>query len=126
MVNSAIDEFWRLRPNAPVSGRMLCESAAIADGTSREFAFGRGRSAFIMFVVRQGDHYHGYLNLCPHYSLPLNHVPDQFLKDGEIECVQHFARFAIDDGRCLSGACEGHGLSRVPLTVTPDGQLAIA
>lgn len=119
-------QFWRLRPNAPASGRVLGDSALIAEGQAREFVFGRGRSAFAMFVVRRAGRYYGYLNLCPHYSLALNHEPDQFLRDGEIECVQHFARFAIEDGRCLSGACEGEGLWSIALTVDPAGALVIA
>jgi nitrite reductase/ring-hydroxylating ferredoxin subunit len=120
------DDSWRLRPNAPASGSVLGDAALVAEGQARQFVFGRGRSAFGMFVVRRDGRYFGYLNLCPHYSLPLNHQADRFLNDGQIECVQHFARFAIEDGRCLSGACEGEGLWRIPVIVTPDGQLAIA
>jgi len=115
-----------MRPNAPKPGALLGEAGQIAEGQARGFLFGRGRSAFAMFVVRQAGRYHGYLNLCPHYSLPLNHEPDRFLKDGQIECVQHFARFAIEDGRCLAGACEGEGLVRIPVVVDAHDQLVIA
>lgn len=119
-------QVWRLRPNAPPSGRVLGDATLIAEGQAKEFTFGRGRSAFGMFVVLHEGRYRGYLNLCPHYSLPLNREPDRFLNDGQIECVQHFARFAVEDGRCLSGACEGEGLWPIAVAVDANGQLVIA
>lgn len=126
MTEPADDAFWRLRPNAPAPGQVLSNADSIEDGEARAFVFGRGRAAFGMFVVRRGAGYYGYLNLCPHYSLPLNHEPDRFVNGGEIECVQHFARFAIEDGRCLSGACEGEGLWRIPVARDALGRLVIA
>ena len=78
-----------------------------------------------MFVVRQEGSYFGYLNLCPHFSLPLNHAPDQFIKDGMIECAQHFAHFDMASGLCVSGACEGESLVGVLVSLDADGQLVI-
>lgn len=122
----AQDGYWKLRPNAPASGQILDRPDTIADESAREFVFGRGRSAFRMFVVRRGAQFRGYLNICPHFSLPLNHAPDQFLKDGFIECAQHFARFDVEQGRCVSGACEGEWLARVPIAIDADGLLVVA
>jgi nitrite reductase/ring-hydroxylating ferredoxin subunit len=62
------------------------------------------------------------VNRCPHYSLPLNHRPDQFLtRDGDrIMCRQHLALFSIEDGECLDGACEGVPLEAVPVRLDGD------
>lgn len=103
---------------------MLGPLADVGD-SGREYVFGRGIGAFRMFVVRQGDGARAFVNMCPHYSLPLNHRADQFLtRSGDrIMCRQHLALFAIDDGRCLDGACEGEGLQPIPIRI--DGELMV-
>lgn len=113
---------WRHRPQAPASGTPLCDLIAIAPGTAREFNFGVGLNVFRMFVVRNGANVFGYLNLCPHYSLPLNVRQNEFLSaDGaRILCRRHLAVFSIEDGLCIDGACDGNALSPVPLVVRDD------
>jgi len=118
--------YWRLRPNAPQPGAPLGPAEEIAEGSAREYSFGRGRSAFRMFVVRHLREYRGYLNICPHFSLPLNHEPDAFMSDGLIVCTRHFARFRPLDGMCVEGACEGSHLDPVPVEIGADGMLRIA
>lgn len=118
---------WRTRPNAPLPGTPLFPLDAIPAGCAREVRFGRGRSAFSMFVVRLEDGgVRAYLNLCPHFSLPLNHAPDAFLHGGDILCRQHFALFRADTGACFSGACEGRSLTAIPIRVSAEGLLTIA
>jgi nitrite reductase/ring-hydroxylating ferredoxin subunit len=120
-------EFWTKRPNAPPRGAALGALAEVPDGGAREYVFGAGINAFRMFVVRQGEALHGYLNICPHYSLPLNHRADEFLtRDGsKIMCRQHLALFEIGTGACLDGACEGRALEQVPVRVEA-GQVVVA
>lgn len=103
---------------------MLGSAEDVPEGGARGYQFGRGRSAFGMFVVRKNGSVRGYLNLCPHFSLPLNHVPHQFVSEGRIMCVQHFARFRLEDGYCTEGACEGRYLDPVPV-VERQGRLFI-
>lgn len=88
--------------------------------------FGQGVNAWRMFVVRKGDRLHGYLNLCPHYSMPLNHQPNMFMsRDGtRIMCRQHLALFRVEDGTCLDGACDGRALDPVPVRLE-QGQMVI-
>ncbi len=107
---------WRTKSNAPTSGTELGALTEIGP-SGKEFLFGKGLNTFRLFVVRQGDGARAYVNACPHYSLPLNHRPDEFLsRDRDrIMCRQHLALFAIDDGRCLDGACEGQGLQAIPI-----------
>jgi nitrite reductase/ring-hydroxylating ferredoxin subunit len=115
MVEAA--EIWRTRPYAPNSGDVLGPLDSIADGQAKEFVFGRGRGAFHMFVVRKGVNVYGYLNICPHFSLPLNHRPDDFMSaDGQrIRCTRHFALFQVENGLCDAGACENLFLDAVPV-----------
>lgn len=126
-VETAPSDLWRRRPYAPDPGAVLGPLEDIVDGKAREFTFGVGIASFRMFVVRQGDCVFGYVNQCPHYSLPLNHRPDQFLTRAgdKIMCTQHLALFRIGDGACLDGACEGRSLDPVPVEVR-GGQIVIA
>lgn len=118
---------WRTRPRAPTPGTRLAALDEIEDGNAREFTFGRGTTVFSMFAVRRGDKVFGYLNICPHYSQPLNYRKGQFLnEDGSrIRCTMHFAEFRIEDGYGVSGAAERCWLDPVPLVVR-DGDIFIA
>jgi nitrite reductase/ring-hydroxylating ferredoxin subunit len=115
-------EAWKLRPNAPASGHRLGLLSEIPDGGAKEYVLGVGISAFKMFVVRKGAEAFAYLNICPHYSLPLNHRADEFLtRDASrIMCRQHLALFRLEDGACLDGACEGRALDPVPVRIEQD------
>jgi nitrite reductase/ring-hydroxylating ferredoxin subunit len=119
--------YWRLRPRAPMPGTALGALADIPEATGREFVFGRGKSAFSMFVIRRGAQVWGYLNLCPHFSLPLNYRAGEFLNEQttRIRCSRHFAEFRVEDGFCVSGAAENCYLDPVPLAVDPDGTVRI-
>jgi nitrite reductase/ring-hydroxylating ferredoxin subunit len=118
---------WRALPFAPPAGAPLAPLDELPDQAGREFSFGLGKHAFRLFVVRRGSDVRGYVNRCPHMSLPLNYRPGQFLThDGaHILCSMHLAVFRIDDGLCIGGACEGHSLDAVPLVVR-DGLVYLA
>jgi len=117
---------WALRPFSPPPGTVLAPLSAIADGGAKEFTFGAGLNIWRMFALRRGDRLYGYLNLCPHYSMPLNIRDDEFMsRDGtKIMCRQHLALFKVEDGSCVDGACNGRSLAPVPLRVA-DGQIVI-
>ena len=119
--------YWRLRPRAPAPGTSLGPLDEIAAVGAREYVFGKGKSAFSMFVVRQGERVFGYLNICPHYSSALNCRADDFLNEGgtRIRCSAHFAEFRIEDGFGVAGAAENCWLDPVPVEVV-DGVIRIA
>ncbi len=119
--------YWRTRSDAPASGTILSPLSAIPDGEGKEFVFGGGKAPFRMFVVRLGERAWGYVNVCPHFSLPLNYRPDEFMSsDGTLlMCTMHFALFRIEDGLCVEGSCVGHYLDPVPLTIDAAGILVI-
>lgn len=119
---------WRRLPHAPAPGTPLGLLADLGD-SGREFVFGQGLAAFRLLVIAlPGGGVRGFVNRCPHYSLPLNVRPDQFLtRDGaHIMCRQHLALFDRESGTCLGGAAEGTALTRVDLSVDAQGQIAIA
>lgn len=118
--------YWRTRPRAPAPGTVLGPLDEIPDRKGREYQFGRGKSAFSMFVVRRGDAVFGYLNICPHYSLPLNYREGEFVNDNGslIRCSMHFAEFRIEDGYGVAGAAEDCFLDPIPVHVE-DGQVVI-
>lgn len=106
---------------------MLGPVDGIEDGGAREYVFGRGRSAFSMFVVRRGREVYGYLNICPHYSSALNVRAGKFLNDDgtRIRCSAHFAEFRIEDGFGVAGAAENCWLDPVRVEVA-DGNVVVA
>ncbi|HEU4410926.1 MAG TPA: Rieske 2Fe-2S domain-containing protein [Polyangiaceae bacterium] len=118
---------WRALPFAPAPGTPLAPLDELDEGAARAFVFGEGKHAFRMFVVRRGGRVRGYVNRCPHLSLPLDYRPGQFLThDRErILCSMHYAVFRVDDGLCVEGACEGLSLDPVPVAVV-GGVLCVA
>lgn len=119
--------YWKLRPRAPAPGTELGPLDDVPDGEAKEYVFGRGASAFAMFVVRQGERLYGYLNICPHFSQPLNYRAGEFLNETKtrIRCTMHFSEFRIEDGSGVSGAAENCWLDPVPVEVA-DGKIRIA
>ncbi len=111
---------WRSMPRAPKPGTELGPLDDIAIGQAKEYVFGRGTTVFSMFVVRQGnERVYGYLNLCPHYSQPLNYRAGKFMNDEgtRIRCTMHFAEFRVEDGYGVAGAAEKCWLDPVPVLV---------
>lgn len=104
---------------------MLAPLADLPDGEACEFRFGK-RGAFSMFVVRTGNDVHGYVNICPHFGIPLNDRKPTFLtEDGSrIRCTTHFSEYRIEDGYGVAGFGEGCWLDPVPLSVV-DGTVVI-
>lgn len=118
---------WRTRPRAPMPGTILGPLTEIPDGDAKEYVFGRGTTVFSMFVVRRANAVFGYLNICPHYSSPLNCRPGEFLSDdrSHILCTMHYSEFRIEDGLGVLGAAEGCWLDPVPVHVN-NGMIVIS
>jgi nitrite reductase/ring-hydroxylating ferredoxin subunit len=107
----------------PPPGTVLCALADLPEPGAREVV----PDGFRVIVVRHGGLLRAYRNLCPHFGLPLNIRPDQFLDvAGErLLCRAHFAQFRIADGLCVRGPCQGRALRAVPVAAR-DGQVVIA
>lgn len=63
-----------------------------------------------------------FRNLCPHWRLPLDNGGGEILDEsaGVVFCDAHAAEFALDDGRCVSGPCEGQYLERLDAAIEGD------
>lgn len=118
--------YWRLRPCAPQPGTLLGTLDEIPDPGAKDHVFCKGKSAFSMFVGRRGDSVYGYLNICPHYSSPLNARAELFLNEAgtRIRCTMHFAEFRIEDGFGEVGAPESCWLEPIGLSIR-EGMLYI-
>lgn len=92
----------------------------IDDHGCREFSIGEGDWPLRGFVVRQGDEFFAYQNLCMHVGHPLNWKPDSFLtKDGsQIICASHGALYDIRSGECTAGPCPGKFLRKVEIEIS--------
>jgi nitrite reductase/ring-hydroxylating ferredoxin subunit len=117
------DPAWRERDFAPAPGTRVCGVEDVPDGMAKEFLFGEGRQAFRLLVLRSGARVFGYVNCCPHFSIPLNVEPDRFtlFEHEHIYCSTHCAMFRFQDGYCEDGPCAGASLERVALEVNTDG-----
>ncbi|MDA1090453.1 MAG: Rieske 2Fe-2S domain-containing protein [Proteobacteria bacterium] len=104
--------------------KFLCRLGDIPDGGSDGFFTETTDARLLYMVIRRGDQAFVYKNACPHTSMPLDFKPGRFLtKDGAmIQCSTHGAKFRIEDGRCVSGPCQGESLRAVKTEIR-DGHL---
>jgi nitrite reductase/ring-hydroxylating ferredoxin subunit len=109
---------------------MVTEGARIAVPVIPHFHFddpdlGRVKARGLLLARRLGRLF-VYANVCRHIPLTLD------LGDGEVAglesatflCHHHGARFRIEDGRCISGPCEGESLVAIE-HVVEDGELVV-
>ena len=108
------------------SERLICASAALADG-------GLGVRFRIDpplageengFAVRHRGRVHAYVNRCPHMGTELDWQPGEFFEEAGLYliCSTHGALFEPRDGFCVAGPCRGASLQ--PLEIAErDGQV---
>ncbi len=98
--------------------RLICSSADLEEG-------GRGVRFQVMlggvptpaFAVRHGGRVRGYLNRCGHIPVELDYLPGEFFESARLYliCSTHGALYDPDTGACVSGRCNGRGLTPVAL-----------
>lgn len=118
---------WNDTPFAPFPGEKICALEDLTDGIGTEFVFGAGKKPFRIFIIRKAARIWGYVNACAHFGVPLNPGKGHtFLTDdgSKIRCQVHSAEYAIEDGSCARGECDGEGLTAVPLILV-DGEVLI-
>ena len=99
----------------------------VTDGGVVFWSQGEGKEAFRLIILRSGKQVYGYVNRCAHFGVPLAAKREQliFRPHESISCNVHYARYGWEDGKCISGDCDGEGLLVVPLEVV-EGQILIA
>ena len=111
---------WPDDPSALPPGSPLCDIDEIAEDSPTEVRVHDSPSAPSLLLFRLGGHVRCYVNLCPHFMLPLNAQPKSFLmmSDNRIMCAHHCAVFQIEDGFCIDGPAKGACLEAVPVTIS--------
>ncbi|MCV6588839.1 MAG: Rieske 2Fe-2S domain-containing protein [Marinobacterium sp.] len=101
----------------------LCAAESIEDNSSKGLQID-GRN---LIAVRKRGQLYLYENSCPHRSIPLEWVPDQFLDTDKhyIQCATHGALFRIEDGLCITGPCVDDHLTAVAFEVR-DGMICLS
>ena len=102
----------------------LCETGAMADGEARLFARGDGKERIGVVLVRFGDEFRAYANVCPHFGIPLEIGRGIKTFRKHVLCVNHYAVFRFEDGACIDGPCLGAALDAVP-TLVRDGRVGL-
>jgi nitrite reductase/ring-hydroxylating ferredoxin subunit len=64
---------------APTTGQILCAAEEIPEGRCKEIRYGEGIDAFSLLIHRSRAQVKAYVNRCPHFSLPLNVHPGEFV-----------------------------------------------
>jgi nitrite reductase/ring-hydroxylating ferredoxin subunit len=98
------------------SERLICASAALADGGSGvRFEVERGGAILPAFVVRFRGAVHAYVNECRHQATELDWNPGEFFDAGRLYliCATHGALYEPDNGLCIDGPCRGARLAAV-------------
>ncbi len=111
----------------PERGRLLCRLDSIEDGGCSEVDGVAAEGDLRVIVVRKAGMAWGYVNRCPHFSLPLNSAPNRFLTFAphRLMCAYHCAVFRFEDGVCIEGPALGMRLDAIPVTVV-DGDVIAA
>ena len=118
--------FWREFPHAPSPGAVLAESAAVSEGMAVPIVIGEKPGRFRAIVSRKDGVARAYVNLCPHFRIPLAMDGRELtVSPGFIWCGFHSAQFRQDDGRCIDGPAKGAGLTPIPV-FEADGVIAVA
>jgi nitrite reductase/ring-hydroxylating ferredoxin subunit len=94
--------------------RVICESAALKDGgPGIRFEVVQGGQTLPAFVVRFLGSPRAFLNQCGHVPVELDWQEGEFFDaDGTyLICSTHGALYGPETGQCISGRCNGKGLT---------------
>lgn len=103
----------------------ICEVEDIKRGGAQAFDLANtdgagGQKPFRIVIVRnaRGDHF-AYRNACPHHGVWLNVGDGKFFDESGsvLRCGRHGAKFEVETGQCVSGACEGARLEKIGVAV---------
>ena len=102
--------------------QVLCQFSDLDDLSSKGFKVKLKRKSTDIFIVKKDDSVYAYVNNCPHAHSPLEWNPDEFLDANKemIICSFHGAKFKIEDGACISGACDRAPLTALQVSVIND------
>ena len=99
----------------------LCKIADIGK-SGKEVCVKPHTTAFYIMLFPYEGTFRAFVNVCPHQGMPLNQAPDKFMFSGKglLMCAHHGARFKLDTGECVGGACRGAKLQMVKISLDQD------
>ena len=79
------------------------------------------------FIMRWREGWVAYENRCPHWSIPMDAVENEFLDTSKsfILCPMHGAMFDVDTGNCFQGPCHGDFLEKYEVVDLGEGTVEI-
>ncbi|RZH68411.1 Rieske (2Fe-2S) protein [Natrinema altunense] len=101
------DDPRRIAPLAavPTNGTLRCEARRDRRGTE-------------LILRREGSEVAAWRNSCPHEpDVRLDPGPGAIVRDDQLVCHEHGARFECDDGVCTAGPCRGDALDSIAVAV---------
>ena len=94
----------------------VCDSERVIDG-GKGFRFAiYWENAYVpAFIVRYEKSVYGYLNRCAHQAIELDWNEGEFFDVDKrfLVCATHGALYEPVEGKCISGRCQGIGLTRL-------------
>lgn len=108
--------------------RLICAADALEEGgLGVRFEVERGGQKLPAFVVRFQGKPHAFLNQCAHVPVELDWQEGVFF-DAErayLICSTHGALYSPETGQCISGRCNGRGLTPLDV-VEQDNRIYLA
>jgi len=104
----------------------IARIAAVPDRGAIVVELDRNGARLSLILTRAGDKIAAFRNKCPHAGYPLQRADGRVLvQDGRyMVCGAHGASFALTDGACAGGPCNGDGLERIAIDVR-DGDILL-
>ena len=117
---------WSDFPGAPPPGTKLLDSADLSEGGVRQIGLGEKPQRFAAVLARVDGDVRAYVNLCPHFRIPLAVEGRELtVSPGIIWCAFHSAQFRARDGHCIDGPAKGADLTPIPI-IEKDGGVFIS
>lgn len=98
--------------------RLICASSELIEaGPGLRFEVRHRGESVPAFAIRWQGRAQAYLNQCGHIPVELDWQPGEFFDFERIYllCATHGAHYDPATGRCLSGRCNGRGLTTLPV-----------
>lgn len=98
--------------------RVICSSSDLQEGGKgvRFNVIWHGH-AEPAFVIRFKGMPHAFINRCGHVPVELDWQEGEFFDAGGVYliCATHGALYSPQDGKCVTGRCNGKGLTMLPV-----------
>jgi nitrite reductase/ring-hydroxylating ferredoxin subunit len=106
-------------PLSVPSGAALARTADVPDAGAIVVYAGEGDARVSLILTRRGDRVSCFRNRCAHANYPLQRADGRIVvQEGRyMLCGAHGASYALEDGACAGGPCNGAGLERVAIVV---------